>query len=279
MSETTDETIHTLVVGLGDFGAQAINNMRVLGLEGAKFAICSENDEGVYLSAEESKVRFKDDTNVHELLAAFDIVFIVADMSGDFDAEYAPRIGYIAKEKGALTIGVVTSFDTDALEEKHQMVESIDTLITIPHQSPDSSTTDNSSASTSEQALYQAVKAILDMQKSTLTVDLADISSFLKNGGLGMFGTGYDLAVENAAIKATRSPLLGTASVSNSTSVVVTITGPSSVNFLALHSAVQIIMDELHPDANLIFGVVVDDNMEGVHVALIATRLLDEESA
>lgn len=276
MSDTNDNPIHALVVGVGGSGAQAVNNMRV-GVDGAKFAILNEDNEGAYLFVEEKKVRVEDDTRLHEQVDDFDIVFVVANMGDDFAVAYASRIGGIAKEKGALTIGFVTGLDGEEhdITGEHHMVRSVDTLIVTPVQSLDSSTTENPFG----QALRHVVRTILDTQKSTLTVDLADISSFLKNGGLGMFGTGYDLAVENAAIQATRSPLLGAASVEHATSVLAIITGPSSVHFFAVHSAVQLLMEELHPDANLIFGVVVDDNMEGVHVGLIATRLVDEESA
>ena len=241
MSETTDKTIHVLVVGVGGSGVQAVNNIRVLGLDGVKFAILNENDEGVYLSVEENTMQVEDRTSLHDQFATFDIVFVVADMGEDFGAEYASRIGFIAKEKGALTIGVVTGSyeEVHVVKSGHHIVKSVDTLITIPDQSFDSSTTDNPST----RALLQVVRAILDTQKSTLTVDLADIS-FSKNGGLGMFGEGNDLTVEDAAMKATRSPLLGTASVASATSVLVTITGPSSVNFLSVHSAVQVIMRE-----------------------------------
>lgn len=271
LSDSNNNSIHALVVGVGNTGAQAVSNMRFLGSAGAKFAVLNEDDEGVYLSAEENKVRLEDKLSLHEQFATFDIVFVIANMGEDLGAEYASCIGFIAKEKGALIIGVVTGLNGEehVVKGGHHMVKSFDTLIAIPDQSLDSSRADNPS--------IRAVRAILDTQKSTLTVDLADISSFLKNGGLGMFGVGYDLAVENAAIKATRSPLLGTASVATATSVLVTITGLSSVHFFAVHSAVQIIMDEFHPDANLIFGVV-DDNMEGAHVAIIATRLTEEES-
>ena len=160
MSHTNDNPIHVLVVGVGDAGAQAVNNMRV-GVDGAKFAIINEDHEGAYLSAEEDKVRVEDDTSLHEQVDDFDIVFVVANMGEDFGVAYAARIGFIAKEKGALTIGVVTGLDGEAhgITGEHRMVRSVDTLIVIPDQSLDSSATENPFG----QALPHVVRTILDL--------------------------------------------------------------------------------------------------------------------
>ena len=289
MSNNTEKTIKTLVIGVGDGGQDAVDNMRILGLDGASFAVINGNDQGFFFlvprTLKPTLLRCDDlenDERIRNSLSGFDMVFVVATMSDRFGIDNVPLIGKIVKETGALTIGVVVHPFEDrgahSIEGIHHMKNSVDTLITIPNQnvstkSPSSEEIDRQSSL----ALYKAVKAILYTQKSLrlMPVGLEDVCSLMKSSGLAVLGSGYAVgegSVAAAIKKSIISPLLDTSSLASAKSVLITITAPSSVQIFSIYGAVEIIIQKVHRDAEVIFGLVIDDNIKGVDIAFVATR-------
>ncbi len=301
------------VVGVGGSGCNAVNTMIRMGLEGVEFvtantdrqaldaslaptklAIGQELTKGLGAGANPEvgrKAALEDYARISELLHGADMVFITAGMGGGTGTGAAPVFAKIAKEIGALTVGVVTKpFQFEGKKRmKHAtqgiawLRENVDSLIMIPNQrlvSLAGATLSMVDAfKKADEVLLNAVQGISDLINHTglINSDFADVRTIMQNKGLALMGIGYGegehRAVE-AATNAISSPLLEDVSIEGATGVIINITGGSNLKTHEVSEATTLIMEAAHEDAEIIFGTVIDDSLKDqVKVTVIATGL------
>ncbi|MCM2322733.1 MAG: cell division protein FtsZ [Oligoflexia bacterium] len=301
------------VVGVGGSGCNAVNTMIKMGLEGVEFitantdrqaldaslasvklAIGQELTKGLGAGANPEigrKAALEDYARISEVLAGADMVFITAGMGGGTGTGAAPVFAKIAKEVGALTVGVVTK--PFMFEGKKRMKhaqqgiaclrENVDSLIMIPNQrllSISGATLSMVDAfKKADEVLLNAVQGISDLINHTglINSDFADVRTIMQNKGLALMGIGYGegehRAVE-AATNAISSPLLEDISVDGATGIIINITGGSNLKIHEVNEATTLIMEAAHEDAEIIFGTVIDESLKDqVKVTVIATGL------
>ena len=235
-------------------------------------------------AAQESEIIIRD------MLEGADMVFITAGMGGGTGTGAAPVISRIAKETGALTVGVVTkpfAFEgkkADAVKQKKEfkeLKEAVDTLIVIPNQKLLSyvgkQTSFTSAFSMVDDILKQAVCSISDLIviPGLINLDFADVKCIMGSMGKALMGsgvaTGETRAVE-AAQKAISSPLLDEATVDGAKGILINITGGEDLTLMEINDASMMVQENAHEDAHIIFGAVIDQQMEGqMRVTVIAT--------
>jgi cell division protein FtsZ len=217
------------------------------------------------------------------------MVFITAGMGGGTGTGAAPVIANIAKEAGALTVGVVTKpFNFEGKKRRKnadkgiaELKEAVDTLICIPNQRllyvANETTTMLDCFKKADEVLYQAVKGISDLIniRGLINLDFADVRTVMSNKGLALMGTGV-ASGENRAIEAARkaisSPLLEDVAINGATGIIINITGGSDLTLFEVNEASSLITEEAHEDAEIIFGSVIDENLKDeVRVTVIAT--------
>lgn len=305
------------VVGVGGSGCNAVNTMIRMGLEGVEFitantdrqaldaslapvklAIGQELTKGLGAGANPEigrKAALEDYAKISELLAGADMVFVTAGMGGGTGTGAAPVFAKIAKEVGALTVGVVTKpFQFEGKKRmKHAqqgiswLRESVDSLIMIPNQrllSVAGNTLSMIDAfKKADEVLLNAVQGISDLINHTglINSDFADVRTIMQNKGLALMGIGYGegehRAVE-AATNAISSPLLEDISIEGSTGIIINVTGGSSLTIHEINEATTLIMEAAHEDAEIIFGTVIDESLKDkVKVTVIATGLSGAE--
>ncbi len=301
------------VVGVGGSGCNAVNTMIRMGLEGVEFitantdrqaldaslaptklAIGQELTKGLGAGANPEvgrKAALEDYAKVSETLAGADMVFITAGMGGGTGTGAAPVFAKIAKEIGALTVGVVTK--PFMFEGKKRMKhaeqgmswlrENVDSLITIPNQRllaiAGNTLSMVEAFKKADEVLLNAVQGISDLINHTglINSDFADVRTIMQNKGLALMGIGQaegeNRAVE-AATNAISSPLLEDVSIEGATGIIINITGSSNLNIHEVNEATTLIMEAAHEDAEIIFGTVIDESLKDmVKVTVIATGL------
>ena len=299
------------VVGIGGGGNNAVNSMVRDNIHGVEFIIANtdlqsleksecpgkiqiggeltrglgagSNPETGKNAAEESEIVIRD------MLEGADMVFITAGMGGGTGTGAAPVISRIAREAGALTVGVVTkpfAFEgkkrmQQAEEGIKELKEAVDTLIVIPNQKLLSyvgkQTSFTSAFSMVDDILKQAVCSISDLIviPGLINLDFADVKSIMGSMGKALMGsgvaTGETRAVE-AAQKAISSPLLDEATVDGAKGILINITGGDDLTLMEINEASMMVQENAHEDAHIIFGAVIDHQMEGqMRVTVIAT--------
>ena len=308
------------VVGVGGGGCNAVNTMIRGGLSGVEFiaantdkqvlesvlapskiAIGQELTRGLGAGANPDvgrKAALEDYAQISEMLSGADMVFITAGMGGGTGTGAAPVFAKIAKEVGALTVGVVTKpflFEgkkrmRQALEGINQLRETVDSLIIIPNNRllniSGASLSMMQAFQKADEVLVNAVQGISDLINHTgyINSDFADVRTIMENKGLALMGIGYGQgehrAVE-AATSAISSPLLEDISINGATGIIINITGGSNLTLHEVNEATSIIQEAAHEDAQIIFGTVIDEAMnDKVKVTVIATGLgCDAEAA
>jgi cell division protein FtsZ len=217
------------------------------------------------------------------------MVFITAGMGGGTGTGGAPVIAQIAKDSGALTVGVVTKpFNFEGKRRRRhaelgiqKLKEHVDTLIVIPNEKlismarPDLSMID--AFKMADGILVDAVKGITELinVEGTINLDFADVRAIMSGMGHALMGIGIasgpDRARE-AALKAISSPLLEDVDIEGATGVLINVTAGSNIGILELHQAVSVIQEAAHEDANIICGTVIDESIQDqVRVTVIAT--------
>ena len=298
------------VLGVGGGGCNAVNRMIEAGLKGVEFIavntdaqalIMSDADYKVhigneltkglgagadpevgYQSAEESREEIK------EALRGADMVFVTAGKGGGTGTGAAPVIAEIAKEMGALTVGVVTrpfAFEgrrrsVQADEGINNLRDKVDTLIIIPNdrllQVTEKKTSILDAFRVADDVLRQGVQGITDLitVPGLINLDFADIRTIMSNAGSALMGIGVaagDERAQQAAKAAISSPLLE-ASIEGAQGVLLNISGGSDLGLFEVNEAAEIISNAAHPDANIIFGAVIDEELtDEVRVTVIAT--------
>ncbi len=301
------------VIGVGGSGCNAVNTMIRMGLEGVEFITANTDRQALEASLAPTKIAIGQDltkglgaganpdigrkaaledyARISELLMGADMVFITAGMGGGTGTGAAPVFAKIAREIGALTVGVVTKpfFFEGRKRMKNadagikSLNEHVDSLITIPNQrllAVSGTTLSMMDAfKRADEVLLNAVQGISDLisQHGHINCDFADVRTIMQNKGLALmgigFGEGEHRAIE-AATNAISSPLLEDVSIDGATGIIINITGSAALTIHEVNEATTLIMEAAHSEAEIIFGTVVDETMKDkVKVTVIATGL------
>ena len=306
------------VVGVGGGGNNAINCMVNAGVKGVDFIAINTDAQALSESKASTRIQIGEratrglgagarpdigkkaaEENKDEIKAALagaDMVFIAAGLGGGTGTGAAPVVAECAKEINALTVGVVTR--PFAYEGRMRMKRAeagiaelrqrVDTIITIPNEKVLSIIEKNTSFidafKSVDDILRQGVQSISDLINDTgyVNLDFADVQAVMQNAGPALMGIGEssgDNAPMTALREAVNSPLLEV-SVSGARGVIINFIGESShLNMMELNEASQSITEEAHPDANIIWGVSVDDTMgDTVRVTVVATNFESEQA-
>ena len=236
-------------------------------------------------AAEENK------QDIEQCLEGVDMVFITAGMGGGTGTGAAPVIAKLAKEKGILTVAVVTKpfsfegrkrmrFALDGIEELRQ---NVDTLIVIPNQklieTADKNTTMGGAYIMADEVLQQGVTGISDLvtKPGEINLDFADVCTIMRDQGLAHFGIRRSNSVEEAARQAITSQLLEN-SIDGAKNVIVNFTSGPDLNLKEANAAAELIADALDPDAEFIFGTCINNELgDEVVVTVIATGLVEDK--
>ena len=299
------------VVGVGGGGSNAVNRMVQAGLEGVEFIVANTDLQALKLNAAPNKIQIggkltkglgagadpnvgrqaalEDTEKLIEVLDGADMVFVTTGLGGGTGTGAAPVIASLASELGALTIAVVTKpFRFEGKKRQMQaergleeLRDCVDTVITIPNErllATIARTTSLTDAFTSaDDVLRQAIQGISDLilVPGLINLDFADVKTIMSGMGIAIMGTGIgqgDNRAMDAANAAISSPLLEDASVRGARGVIINVTGGSDLSLIEVSEASAIIQEAAHEDANIIFGAVVDQRMEGkVKITVIAT--------
>jgi cell division protein FtsZ len=309
--EQTQLTARIKVIGIGGGGGNAVNTMIGAQLSGVDFMVA--NTDAQSLEASQAPIRIQlggqvtkglgaganpeigrraaleDQEKIKEYLAGSDMIFITAGMGGGTGTGGAPVVARLAREVGALTVGVVTKpfiFEgkkrmRQAEEGIEELKQSVDTLIVIPNQRLLSiaakTTTMLEAFHKADDVLLQAVRGISDLiiTPGLINLDFADVRTVMAEMGLALMGaasaTGENRAVE-AAQKAISSPLLEDISIQGARGVLINITGGTDLCLHEVNEAASMIQEEAHDDANIIFGAVIDETLaDEIRITVIAT--------
>jgi cell division protein FtsZ len=299
------------VVGVGGGGGNALNTMVAADLAGAEFIACNTDTQSLAVNRATRKVQLGERLTkglgaganpeigreaalesreaIEEALAGADMVFVTAGMGGGTGTGATPVVAEIARAKGALTVGVVTKPFTFEGNRRRKQAESgvielkaaVDALIVIPNQRllsiADQAMPLTEAFKRADDVLLNAVQGISDMVQMAglVNVDFADVKTIMQNQGLALMGTGRASGSKRsveAMQMAISSPLLEDVSIDGALGILVNITGPRDISLMEIDEAMGLIQNAADPDVNIIFGALVDEDMQDeVKITLIAT--------
>jgi cell division protein FtsZ len=309
MSQNQNYLAVIKVVGVGGGGVNAVNRMIELGLRGVEFIAINTDAQALLMSDADVKLdvgreltrglgagadpevgrRAAEDhaEEIEEALAGADMVFVTAGEGGGTGTGGAPVVARIAKSIGALTIGVVTKpFSFEGRRRQSQaeggvskLKEEVDTLIVVPNdrllEISDRGISMIEAFATADQVLLAGVQGITDLitTPGLINLDFADVKSVMQGAGSALMGIGSargaDRAIKAAEL-AVESPLLE-ASIEGAHGVLLSIQGGSNLGIFEINDAAQLVKEAAHPEANIIFGTVIDDTLgDEVRVTVIA---------
>jgi cell division protein FtsZ len=313
--ERMNLTARIKVIGIGGGGGNAVNTMIRSKLTGVDFMVANTDAQALERSQALNRIQLgesvtkglgaganpevgrraamENQDQLKEHLSGSDMVFITAGMGGGTGTGGAPVIARLAREAGALTVGVVTKpfvFEgkrrlRQAEEGIEELKETVDTLIVIPNQRLLSiaakTTTMLEAFNKADDVLLQAVRGISDLiiTPGLINLDFADVRTVMAEMGLALMGSatasGENRAVE-AAQKAISSPLLEDISIQGARGVLINVTGGPDLGVHEINEAATMIQEEAHEDANIIFGAVIDENLaDELRITVIATGFTD----
>ena len=305
-----DGTATIKVIGVGGAGNNAVNRMLDQGIKSVDFIAVNTDRQALQKSKASTKIQIgekitrglgaganpdvgaqsaeESKTELSEVLRGADMVFVTCGMGGGTGTGAAPIVAGLAKEMGILTIGVVTKPFTfegkKRLAQAERGIESlkskVDTLIVIPNdkllQIIDRKTSMADAFLMADDVLRQGVQGISDLITVTGTVnlDFADVKTIMLNTGMAHMGTGRasgENKAEDAAKEAIQSPLLET-SIEGARGVIINITGGEDLGLQEVNTAAELIQRSVDPEANIIFGTVIDPEMQDeIKITVIAT--------
>ena len=304
------------VIGVGGGGGNAISNMMAKNLEGVDFVVANTDAQALALSPATRKIQLgleitqglgagarpeigkmaaeeaKED--IEKELADSNMVFITAGMGGGTGSGAAPVVAKIAKEKGILTVGVVTK--PFAFEGKKRMenaesalenfIKEVDSIIVIPNQNlfriADKNTTLKDAFVKADEVLYDGVRSITDLMimPGLINLDFADVKRIMEDKGKAIMGTGEAEGEDRARVAAEQAlsnPILDDCSMKGAKGVLINITGGSDITLMEIDEAVNIIREEVDEDAEIIFGSSYDDSLSGrIRVSIVVTGIDDD---
>ncbi len=305
------------VVGVGGGGSNAVSTMIEEKMTGVEFIVANTDIQALNANKADGKIQLGSDltkglgaganpdigrraaiesyNQIVEKLEGSDMVFVTAGMGGGTGTGGAPIVAKIARELGALTIGVVTRpFVFEGKRRgKHadaglqELKENVDTLIVIPNQKLLSISGDKTplleTFKKADEVLLQAVKGISDLIniRGLINLDYADIRTVMQSKGLALMGTGSakgeNRAIE-AATAAISSPLLENIKIDGATGIIINVTGGSDLSLYEVNEASTLITEAAHEEAEIIFGAVIDPNLiDEIRVTVIATGFSDPD--
>jgi cell division protein FtsZ len=311
LNEEANAPAKIKVIGIGGGGTNAINSMIQAHVDGVEFIVANTDLQALSSSLAPTKIQLgsqltkglgaganpdigkraalEDLDRIAGMLDGADMVFVTAGMGGGTGTGAAPVMTSIAKDKGCLTVAVVTK--PFLFEGKRRLVQAeaglrelrstCDTIITIPNQRllnvVGKQTSLRDAFRICDDVLRQAVQGISDLITipGLINLDFADVQTIMSEMGMALLGTGVargeNRAVE-AAQKAISSPLLEESSIEGARGVLINITGGPDLTLFEVNEASSIIKEVAHEDAQIIFGSVIDDNMQAeIRVTVIAT--------
>ena len=309
----TDFTPRITVIGVGGGGTNAVDNMIALGLQGVDFVVANTDAQQLVHSKADRRVqlgphltqglgagakpeigRAAAQEAADELMRHLDgthMVFITAGMGGGTGTGAAPVIAQLARERGVLTVGVVTkpfNFEgarrTKAAEKGiAELQQYVDTLIVIPNQNlfrlANERTGWREAFKMADNVLYMGVRGVTDLMMSPglINLDFADIRTVMAEMGKAMMGTG-EAEGENRAIRAAEAaisnPLLEDTSMAGARGLLINITGGEDMTLFEVDQATNRIREEVAEDANIIFGSAIDEGLSGrIRVSVVATGI------
>lgn len=307
------------VIGVGGGGCNAVNRMIEAGIEGVSFAVINTDEQALRVSRAQTKLQIgskltlgrgagsdpeigrkaalEDTERIIELLNETDMVFVTSGLGGGTGTGAVPVVANLAKELGALTVAVVTkpfTFEGNRRREVaedglKELADTVDTVVTIPNERllevVDRGTSFFEAFRIADDVLRQAVQGISDIITipGIINRDFADVRTIMHGMGYAVMGTavasGSSAAVE-AARNAVASPLLEDASIEGARGILINITGSTGLGLHEVHEASTIIQRAADPDANIIFGAVLDDSLEeDVKITVIATGFREDATA
>jgi cell division protein FtsZ len=299
------------VVGVGGGGGNALNTMVAANLAGAEFIACNTDTQSLAVNRATRKVQLGERLTkglgaganpeigreaalesreaIEQALSGADMVFVTAGMGGGTGTGATPVVAEIARALGALTVGVVTKPFTFEGNRRRKQAESgvielksaVDALIVIPNQRllsiADQAMPLTEAFKRADDVLLNAVQGISDMVQMAglVNVDFADVKTIMQNQGLALMGTGRASGPKRsveAMQTAISSPLLEDVSIDGALGILVNITGPRDISLMEIDEAMGLIQNAADPDVNIIFGALVDEDMQDeVKITLIAT--------
>ena len=297
------------VVGIGGGGVNAVNRMIELGLRGVEFIAINTDAQALLMSDADVKLDVGRDLTrglgagadpevgrraaedhaeeIEEALAGADMVFVTAGEGGGTGTGGAPVVARIARSIGALTIGVVTKpfgFEGKRRQEQAEtgvasLKNEVDTLIVVPNdrllEISDRGISMLEAFATADQVLLAGVQGITDLitTPGLINLDFADVKSVMQGAGSALMGIGSSRGADRAikaAELAVASPLLE-ASIDGAHGVLLSIQGGSNLGIFEINDAARLVQEAVHPEANIIFGAVIDDTLgDEVRVTVIA---------
>ncbi len=307
------------VVGVGGAGVNAVNRMIEAGIEGVEFIAINTDLQSLQTSAATTTLHIGDTVTrglgsganpelgrqaareaydqIKAQLRGSDMVFIAAGAGGGTGTGAAPVVAQIAREIGALTVGIVTRpFQFEGTRRRDQaeagieaLAEEVDTLIVVPNNRLltvlDRHTTMVDAFRVADDVLRQGVQGISDLVTlpGLINLDFADVRTIMSNAGNALLGIGMGSGEHraiDAAQAAVSSPLLET-SMEGARSILLSITGGSDISLWEVNEAAKAVAEAAHPDANIIFGAMVDEKLDDdtVWITVVATGYQDRPAA
>jgi cell division protein FtsZ len=306
----TESFARIKVVGVGGGGSNAVNRMIAEGLSGVEFVAINTDAQALLLSNAPTRVRVGDKLtrglgaggdpevgqnaaeesaeDLYEVLKGSDMVFIAAGIGGGTGTGAAPVISQIAKEVGALTIGVVTRpFAFEGAKRDHaaedgigKLKEQVDTLIVIPNdrllQLADKRASLQDAFSLADDVLRQGIQGISELitVPGLINLDFADVRTIMSEGGAALMAVGRADGEDRARLAAEQSisSNLLDITIDGARGILFNVTGGPGLSLYEVNEAAAIIKETAHPEVNLIFGAVIDPSLgEEIRVTVIAT--------
>ena len=318
-SETGPENVVTLkVLGVGGAGNNVVNRMVKSGTQGVEFISVNTDKQALAVSNADQKIQIGEKlthgqgagsdpdmgkksaeesrNEIAKSIEDADMVFITAGMGGGTGTGAAPIVAEIAREAGALTVGVVTKpFKFEGKRRMDQaeagiksLLGKVDSLLIIPNDrlkyATDQKVTLANAFEIADDVLRQAVTSISDLIKNTgfINLDFADVTTIMKDAGFAHMGVGHAVGkgkAEEAAKMAVSSPLMET-SINGAHGVLINVTGSEDMGLDDVEAAANLVQEAAHPDANIIFGATFDNTLEDeIRVIVIATGFEDGRPA
>lgn len=303
------------VIGVGGGGGNAVNNMIAKNLEGVDFVVANTDAQALAHSSASRKIQLgleitqglgagarpeigkiaaeEAKEEIARELEGVNMVFITAGMGGGTGSGAAPVVAHIAKEKGILTVGVVTKPFSFEGRKRMETAESalanftseVDSIIVIPNQNlfriADKNTTLADAFLLADNVLYSGVRSITDlmMMPGLINLDFADVKNIMQDKGKAIMGTGEaegEKRAEEAAKQALSNPLLDDCTMHGAKGVLINITGGDDITLMEIDAAANIIKEEVDDNANIIFGSSYDESLAGkIRVSIVVTGIND----